>query len=206
MREHRERMRNRRLTMSASASMRWTNGKVLVLGLGDTGLSMARWLRARGARVRVADTRAAPPQCGAARARTAAGGARVRRHSATASLRAADLIAISPGVDRRVPAIAAAIAARHAGGRRRRAVRAGAAATAPIDSRAVIAITGTNGKSTVTQMAGDICAAAGCDTVVAGNIGTAGARCAGARSSDGGAMPECSCWNCRASSWRARRA
>src|SRR6185436_17176891 len=36
----------------------------------------------------------------------------------------------------------------------------------------VIAVTGTNGKSTVTSMTGDICAAAGLDTVVAGNIGT----------------------------------
>ena len=33
----------------------------MVLGLGDTGLSMARWLRRRGAIVSVADTRAAPP-------------------------------------------------------------------------------------------------------------------------------------------------
>ena len=35
--------------------------KVLVLGLGDTGLSMARWLARRGASLRVADTRAEPP-------------------------------------------------------------------------------------------------------------------------------------------------
>ena len=35
--------------------------KVIVLGLGDTGLSMARWLSARGAVVTAADTRAQPP-------------------------------------------------------------------------------------------------------------------------------------------------
>ena len=35
--------------------------KVLVLGLGDTGLACARWLAARGARVSVADSRAVPP-------------------------------------------------------------------------------------------------------------------------------------------------
>ena len=35
--------------------------KVVVLGLGDTGLSMARWLARRRAQVRVADSRAAPP-------------------------------------------------------------------------------------------------------------------------------------------------
>ena len=35
--------------------------KVVVLGLGDTGLSMTRWLHRHGAQVAVADTRAAPP-------------------------------------------------------------------------------------------------------------------------------------------------
>src|SRR5918995_290890 len=35
--------------------------RVLVLGLGDTGLSVARWVEREGGRVRVADTRAAPP-------------------------------------------------------------------------------------------------------------------------------------------------
>src|SRR4030095_14863425 len=41
--------------------MDWSGKNVLVLGLGDTGLSMTRWLARRGARVRVADTRAQPP-------------------------------------------------------------------------------------------------------------------------------------------------
>ncbi|HEX8873325.1 MAG TPA: UDP-N-acetylmuramoyl-L-alanine--D-glutamate ligase, partial [Nitrosospira sp.] len=36
--------------------------RVVVLGLGDTGLSMARWLVSRGAEVRAADTRAEPPR------------------------------------------------------------------------------------------------------------------------------------------------
>ena len=40
--------------------MDWIDSKVLVLGLGDTGLSMTRWLARHGARVRVADTRDAP--------------------------------------------------------------------------------------------------------------------------------------------------
>ena len=37
------------------------NRRVLVLGLGSSGMSMARWLAGRGARVRVADSRAVPP-------------------------------------------------------------------------------------------------------------------------------------------------
>ena len=143
--------------------------KVIVLGLGDTGLSMARWVAARGARVTVADTRAAPPQAAALsrelpQAVIECGGLR------EGSLRTADLIAISPGVDRRQPEIAAAI--------KRGTPVAGdvelfAQALPRFKSKPrVIAITGTNGKSTVTQMAGDICAAAGRNTVVAGNIGT----------------------------------
>ena len=41
--------------------MEWEGSKVLVLGLGQTGLSAIRWLEGRGAQVRAADTRAAPP-------------------------------------------------------------------------------------------------------------------------------------------------
>src|SRR5690242_15639248 len=46
----------------------WNGRNVLVLGLGDTGLSALRWLARAGARVRAADTRAAPPALGALRA------------------------------------------------------------------------------------------------------------------------------------------
>ena len=45
----------------------WKGRKVLVLGLGDTGLSMTRWLARHGAQVRVADSRDAPPHAGALR-------------------------------------------------------------------------------------------------------------------------------------------
>src|SRR5258706_14977020 len=44
------------------AAVNLAGRKVLVLGLGDTGLSMAKWLARRGAAVRVADMRAAPPR------------------------------------------------------------------------------------------------------------------------------------------------
>jgi UDP-N-acetylmuramoylalanine--D-glutamate ligase len=142
--------------------------KVLVLGLGDTGLSMTRWLVRRGAVVSVADTREAPPhspllaqELPQVRLRT---GEFQRDDFDTA-----DMIALSPGIDPRVGELAAAISrgtpvvgdvelfarALHERG-----------ATAP-----VIAITGSNGKSTVTAMCGDICKSAGRDTVVAGNIG-----------------------------------
>ena len=149
--------------------------RVLVLGLGDTGMSMARWLRRHGAIVSVGDTRADPPYADEL-VRELPEVAFERGEFRDASLRAADLIAISPGIDRRTPAVAAAV---------KRGVpvvgdvelfaQALAPLLTPHPSRLtprILGITGTNGKSTATRMAGDICAAAGLDTVVAGNIGT----------------------------------
>src|SRR5690348_8285930 len=88
--------------------LQWENRKVLVLGLGDTGLSMTRWLVRHGARVRVADSRVDAPH-----ARTLA-----REHPdihvSRGSFQAADFadvdaIAISPGVDRRIAPLNAAL-------------------------------------------------------------------------------------------------
>ncbi len=166
--------------------------RILVLGLGDTGLSMTRWLARHGARVRVADTRADPPHA-AALARelpevTVTAGAFDERIFLDA-----DQIAISPGIDRRQLAVADAI--------RRGVPVAGdielfAQALAEFGARKpksrtsrILAITGSNGKSTVTAMAGDMCRAAGLDTVVAGNIGLP-ALDALARIEDGAAMPD----------------
>ena len=148
--------------------------KILVLGLGDTGLSMTRWLVRQDAVVSVADTRAVPP--GVRQLADELPQVRVRtgpfQHEDFAR---ADLIAVSPGIDPRTGELAAAL--------RRGMPVAGdieffAQAlrerndTGKNPSRArVIAITGSNGKSTVTQMCGDICASAGLVTEVAGNIG-----------------------------------
>lgn len=148
--------------------------RVLVLGLGDTGLSMTRWLTRHGAEVRVADTRADPPHAALLakempRVAVAAGAFDDQ------SFHDVDLIAISPGIDRRERPVAAAA---------RRGVPivgdielfARALATlntqhSTLGTPKVLAITGSNGKSTVTAMAGDMCRAAGLATVVAGNIG-----------------------------------
>jgi UDP-N-acetylmuramoylalanine--D-glutamate ligase len=148
--------------------------KVVVLGLGDTGLSMARWLARRGAAIRVADSRRAPPHAGAL-ARELPRVALATGPFGDATLAGADLIAISPGIDCREPPIAAAI------GRGvpvagdvelfAQALEVAARRQTP-DARAkILAITGSNGKSTVTAMAGEMCKAAGKKTVVAGNIG-----------------------------------
>ena len=146
-----------------------------MLGLGDTGLSMARWLARRGASVRVADSRVRPPHA----ARLARELPQVPLAAGAfdeAMLKGADLIAISPGLDRRAAPIAGAI--------RRgvpvvgdveifaQALKTPVTRHSSLVTSKVLAITGSNGKSTVTAMTGEVCRAAGRSTVVAGNIGT----------------------------------
>ena len=154
------------------ASLKLSGKKVLVLGLGDTGLSCARWLAARGAEVSVADSRAAPPHA----ARLAELLPQVPLHTGPfddARLQSAEMLVVSPGVPLAEPAVARAIAAgvEVAGDVElfARAIRAlNAEREHPMR---VIAITGSNGKSTVTAMCGDMCRMAGMSTCVAGNIG-----------------------------------
>src|SRR5207245_91209 len=140
---------------------------ILVLGLGDTGLSSVRWLARRGARLRAADTRAAPPSLRAVRdeypeVRVALGA------FDTALLEGVDAIVASPGIALREPILRAAVArgievvgdveifAREV--RRSRKAR-------------VLGVTGTNGKSTVTALADAMARAAGLTSVACGNIG-----------------------------------
>lgn len=140
----------------------------MVLGLGDTGWSMTRWLARHGADVRVADTRADPPHA-ARLARELPQIPLAAGAFGEATLRGADLVAISPGLDRREAPVAGAI-------------ERGVPVVGDIELFAqalkeragpkVVAVTGSNGKSTVTAMAGEILRAAGRRTVVAGNIGT----------------------------------
>ena len=135
--------------------MTYTGRNVVVLGLGLTGYSLARHLAARGANVRVADTRPAPPF--AANLKSALPGMQVISGPFTAATFAdADLIAISPGVAKDHPAIAAAVAkgADLAGD-----IELFARALPP--EQKVLAITGSNGKSTVTALAGALCRAGG---------------------------------------------
>jgi UDP-N-acetylmuramoylalanine--D-glutamate ligase len=142
--------------------------KVVVLGLGDTGWSMTRWLARQGADVRVADTRADPPHA-ARLARELPQVPLATGAFGEGTLRGADLVAISPGLDRREAPVAGAI-------------ERGVPVVGDIELFAqalkeragpkVVAVTGSNGKSTVTAMAGEILRAAGRRTVVAGNIGT----------------------------------
>ena len=142
---------------------------VLVLGLGDTGLSMARWGARRGAFVRVADTRATPP-----RVEDLAGslpGVRLDTGAfRAASFDAADVIAISPGIPVKEPEVARA---RARGVPVWGDVEFFAQAVQENARPHILAITGTNGKTTVTSMTGALCRAAEMDACVAGNIAPA---------------------------------
>jgi UDP-N-acetylmuramoylalanine--D-glutamate ligase len=146
----------------------WHGKAILVLGLGDTGLSCVRWLEARGAKVRAADTREAPPALGALQARHP--GVEVALGAFSPSLLAGvDAVVASPGVALREPVL---VAARERGLEVVGDVEIFGRELARRRSRArVLGITGTNGKSTVTALAGEMARAAGLRTVVAGNIG-----------------------------------
>ena len=141
------------------------NKRVLVLGLGETGLSALRWLNAQGARLSVADTRANPPGIEEVKA----GLPQVNIHAgafSAAMFRDVDLIVASPGVPLSEPEIQAAM-------------QRGISVIGDVELFAqyrptnakVIAITGANGKTTVTTLVGEMCKAAGLKTIVAGNIG-----------------------------------
>ncbi|HSM97531.1 MAG TPA: UDP-N-acetylmuramoyl-L-alanine--D-glutamate ligase [Gallionella sp.] len=148
---------------------RHTNKSVLVLGLGETGLSMVRWLSAQSARLRVADTRSAPP--GLAQAAMYVASEQIFCGNFNDALfDGIELIAISPGVPLRAPAVERAIA---------RGIEVVGdielfAQSLPKDNHPrILAITGANGKTTVTSMVEHLCKAAGKDAVAAGNISPA---------------------------------
>ncbi len=145
---------------------------VLTLGLGETGLSLARYLHAQGARLTVADSRMEPP--GIATLRSELPQAEVHCGPfGEELLQGIDRIAISPGVPVAEPLVQRAIAR---GIPVEGDIELLAQQLASKDYRRntkVIAITGANGKTTVTSMVGAMCVAAGLDTQVAGNISPA---------------------------------
>ncbi len=150
--------------------------RVLVLGLGESGLACALWCQRQGARVCVADTRAAPPYL-----------AELNRRGASADsctefrggefvpelLDGIDLLVLSPGLPGNLPVVAEA--------RRRGLAVVGeielfAWGLGPADTGVrppVIAITGTNGKTTTTALTGHLLRATGKRVGVAGNISPA---------------------------------
>ncbi|HVL35925.1 MAG TPA: UDP-N-acetylmuramoyl-L-alanine--D-glutamate ligase, partial [Burkholderiales bacterium] len=131
---------------------------MLVLGLGDTGLSVARWVTSQGGVPRVADTRARPPRLAdyAGELRTGA--------FDEALLEGVALVCVSPGLALDQPLV-------------REALGRGVPIVGDVELFAwhnrgpVLAVTGTNGKSTVTALAAHLLRSAGLDAQAAGNIG-----------------------------------
>jgi len=141
------------------------NKRVLVLGLGETGLSALRWLRLQGANASVADTRENPPGIDMLKAELPEATVYLGTFDADV-LTKAELIVISPGIALSEPAVQAAIS-------KNVPVMGDVELFAQYRSAdaKVIAITGANGKTTVTTLVGEMCKAAGLKTIVAGNIG-----------------------------------
>ena len=157
--------------------MMYLDKTALVLGLGESGLAMALWLARCGAAVRVADTREAPERLAALQ--TAVPQAQFIAGAFTADLLdGVDFVAVSPGLapHRELAGIAPAAQEKNipVWGEIELFAQALAALKAERGyAPKVIAITGTNGKTTVTSLVGLLCERAGLATRVAGNISPA---------------------------------
>lgn len=141
--------------------------QVLVIGLGESGLAMVRWLLREGAAVRVVDSRQSPPNV-VALTQLASPVELVCGGFPDAAFAGIDLMAISPGVPVETPAVQAALASGvpliseielFAWGVRREA-----------SSSRILAITGSNGKTTTTALTAHLLNKAGISAVACGNI------------------------------------
>ena len=139
------------------------NKRVLVVGLGKSGLAAAHFLKARGARVTVSDAR--PATLIAELSGLLEEGFMVEAGShGLLTFRRQDLIVVSPGVPLSTPVLTQV-----------RAMGAHIIGELELGSQflqgEVIAVTGSNGKTTTTTLIGEILKAAGKPTLVGGNIG-----------------------------------
>jgi UDP-N-acetylmuramoylalanine--D-glutamate ligase len=157
--------------------MNYAGKQALVLGLGESGLAMAQWLARCGARVRVADTRTEPQRLHALR--TAVEGVEfVCGEFNDALLDGVDFVTLSPGLGPQRELRGIVPSARERGIPVWGEIELFAQALAALKRERgyapkVIAITGTNGKTTVTSLTGLLCQRAGLSTRLAGNISPA---------------------------------
>ncbi len=138
-----------------------TGKKVLIVGLGASGVAAARLCLAHGARVLATDKNPDPP---AARGLESQGAVmRLGCHNIS-DFRGADMVVLSPGVDHRLPEV-------------RAAAESGAEVIGEMElafrflQTPSVMITGTNGKSTVTTLIGEMLKAAGNKVFLGGNLG-----------------------------------
>lgn len=136
----------------------------IVVGLGKSGMSLVRYLARQSVRFAVVDTRANPPELSTLREQFPQVEVRCGELDVEFLSRASELL-VSPGLAVATPAL-------------QEAAKRGAKLSGDIDlfARAakapIIAITGSNAKSTVTTLVGEMAAAAGRKVAVGGNLGT----------------------------------
>ncbi len=136
----------------------------IVVGLGKSGMSLVRYLARQGVRFAVVDTRANPPELSTLREQFPQVEVRCGELDVEFLSRASELL-ISPGLAVATPAL-------------QEAAKRGVKLSGDIDlfARAakapIVAITGSNAKSTVTTLVGEMAAAAGRKVAVGGNLGT----------------------------------
>ncbi|MDR3158139.1 MAG: UDP-N-acetylmuramoyl-L-alanine--D-glutamate ligase [Zoogloeaceae bacterium] len=144
--------------------MELSGKRFLAAGLGESGLAMAKWLHRQGAFVRVADSRETPPGLAALQA-FAPEIEVVTGAFASETFRAVDAIALSPGIPLSTPEIAAS----------------GVQVISEVDlfmaalddcqpDAQVLAITGSNGKTTTTALTAHLLNGSGISAVACGNI------------------------------------
>jgi len=145
--------------------MKLAGKKIVVVGLAQTGISTAKFCAARGAHVVVTDGKPADKlrepidKLAGVPVTFELGGMR------TETFTSADLVVMSPGV----PTLPEMIAARAAGVEVIAEIELAYRFLAP--GAKLIAITGTNGKSTTTALTGELCKASGRPTFCGGNLG-----------------------------------
>src|SRR5574343_241680 len=141
------------------------NGKrVLVVGLGESGLAMAKWLHRQGAVVRVADSRANPPNVEALQ-RVAPGAELIAGKFVEAPFAWAEIVALSPGVPKAEPVIATV------SGKIVSEIELFAAGVREqVAGSKIVAITGSNGNSTTTALTAHMLNGAGVPAIACGNI------------------------------------
>ena len=138
--------------------------KVLVVGLGKSGLAAALFLRKRGAQVTVSDMRSAAALAKEIPALLEHGISVESGGHGLLTFRRQDLIVVSPGVPMDTPELVQVKAFGLP-------VIGELELAAQFLKGSILAITGSNGKTTTTALTGEILAAAGIETQVGGNIG-----------------------------------
>ncbi len=135
----------------------------VVMGLGQSGLSCARYLSRRGETVTIVDNRQRPP-CIDAAARELPQATLSLGQFDESLLQATDRLIVSPGIGLDEPFVVAAM-------RREIPVCGDIELFAQEVAQPVIAVTGSNGKSTVVSMVRDMLSATDCSAVAGGNLG-----------------------------------